>query len=277
MDILVLGHTGTLGRYMASYLHKSHNVTTVDKNKLNALTVSVQDLLEAVKHQDVVVNCIGMLKKQQKEDNVSVGDYMSINGVFPTALSVACDYTNTKLIGFSSDCIYTGNSGPYSESRLPDAVDPYGIAKSKEPLHCSVIRTSFIGEEIPGKERGLLEWVKSQRGGNIDGYTNCKWNGVTALFLAQTVCWILNNNAFFKCTKHVHSLPNIGMTKYELCKKINDMYDLGISINPVEGSNISGSDINGVLDRRLLSSCPDVDIPQREFDKQLYELKSYTF
>ena len=249
MDILVLGHTGTLGRYMASYLHKSHNVTTVDKNKLNALTVSVQDLLEAVKHQDVVVNCIGMLKKQQKEDNVSVGDYMSINGVFPTALSVACDYTNTKLIGFSSDCIYTGNSGPYSESRLPDAVDPYGIAKSKEPLHCSVIRTSF----------------------------NCKWNGVTALFLAQTVCWILNNNAFFKCTKHVHSLPNIGMTKYELCKKINDMYDLGISINPVEGSNISGSDINGVLDRRLLSSCPDVDIPQREFDKQLYELKSYTF
>lgn len=277
MKILILGHTGTLGRYIHSYLSKKFDVYTINRKGLNALTTTTDQIIEIVKKYDVVVNCIGMLKKQQKEENVSIGDYMHINGVFPTALSVACDHTKTKLVCFSSDCVYGGGSGPYTELNFPDAPDPYGIAKSKEPIGCTVIRTSFIGEETPGRQRGLLEWLRSQSNNAIDGYTNCIWNGVTALCLAKLVWWIIHNDAFFKTTKHYHSLPPNGMSKYDLCVKINRQFNFGIMINPKQATDISGSVVEGTLDRRLLTARPDIQLPMYDFQSQLYDLKNYDF
>ena len=70
MKILILGHTGTLGRYVHSYLSKKFDVYAINRKGLNALTTTTDQIIEIVKKYDVVVNCIGMLKKQQKEENV---------------------------------------------------------------------------------------------------------------------------------------------------------------------------------------------------------------
>lgn len=78
--------------------------------------------------------------------------YLKINTVFPHVLSGVCDSLHIKLIHPTTDCVYTGLKGSYTEKDIPDENGMYGMSKRLgEPENCCVIRTSIIGEEINHK------------------------------------------------------------------------------------------------------------------------------
>ena len=87
-----------------------------------------------------------------------------------------------------------------------------------------IIRTSFIGEYS-----GLLKWIISNKNNIIDGYNNCIWNGITALELAKFIKKIINLKLLDE--KIIHIFSNKKYSKYELCKLINKIYNLNISMN----------------------------------------------
>jgi len=61
------------------------------------------------------------------------------------------------FIHITTDCVFSGkNDKPYNELHYHDPEDFYGKSKSLgEPISCTTIRTSIIGEEM-GDGRSLL-------------------------------------------------------------------------------------------------------------------------
>jgi dTDP-4-dehydrorhamnose reductase len=238
MKILVLGYKGTLGRYVYTYL-KSKNYDIIGLSREN-LDVSDYDeghlravfLHKSLKKNDVIINCIGAIKPMV--DKYGTLNAIKINSLFPHLLSNGCEKDGHKMIHITTDCVFSGNDGLYNENSPHDCIDVYGKTKSLgEPANCTVVRTSIIGEEID-TSRSLLEWIKSTKDKTANGFTNHKWNGLTCLQVAKVFEEIIKNDYFWKGVRHIHS-PNI-FTKLEIVQTVSDIYDLNITLNPVEAA-----------------------------------------
>lgn len=234
MKIYLFGSTGMLGRYIYLLLTKYYNVNCImrkDYDIENDTFEKLEKILSSdLRENDIIINCAGIIPQKYLKDDYKV--YIKVNTLFPHKLGEMADKYNLKFIHITTDCVYDGTKGNYSESDLHTAKDIYGISKSLgEPKNATIIRTSIIGEEITGK-KSLIEWIKSNKDSEINGYTNHYWNGVTCLTLAKFIKSIIDNNNFWRGVKHIYS-ENI-VTKYDLCCYVNEIYSLNIKINKFE-------------------------------------------
>jgi dTDP-4-dehydrorhamnose reductase len=133
---------------------------------------------------DVVINCAGMTKARSGD----AVEAMRVNALGPHLLARACERAGVRLVHMSTDCVFSGLTGRYTEDDLPDPVDLYGRSKLAGEVtdgpHLTV-RTSFIGREL-GTRHGLLEWFLAQRG-RVSGYAGAIWSGLTAITLSRTL------------------------------------------------------------------------------------------
>ncbi len=170
---------------------------------------------------DCVVNCIGITKRLCTSDNTV--DAISINAMFPHKLEEFCKNLEIKLIQLSTDCIFSGNKGLYSETDSSDAEDLYGKSKFLGELTSSsslTLRKSTIGLELTNKH-GLVEWFLSQRG-QILGYSEAIYSGFTSSFLASIVEEIFTNYPDLNGVLNIASEP---ISKYELLVNLRDRLD----------------------------------------------------
>lgn len=232
MKVYVLGSNGMLGRYVFTYFKsKGYDVIGLTRKELDVIHLREEELRVKLFHlglkkDDVIINCIGMIKQRKDIDDI---DFIYINSMFPLILANVSENEGYKLIHPTTDCVYDGLKGYYNEDDLHNATDVYGKTKSLgEPKNATVIRTSIIGEEI-GQSRSLVEWVKSNKGKEIQGYLNHYWNGVTCLQFAKLCEIIINSNNYWKGVRHIYSNT---VTKYELVNIISSIYELNITINP---------------------------------------------
>lgn len=225
MKTLIIGSTGMLGNTAKKYFK---NVETLDRAELDLTDCSYEELAVAIdsKRCDVVINCAGLIKQRSVTD----AQMVAVNSLFPHRLAEICSLFGQKLFHITTDCVFSGLHGNYDELSPHDAKDLYGRSKSMgEPLRgCMVIRTSIIGEEEKNK-LSFLEWVRSNAGGTIDGYIDHFWNGVTCLELCKTINGILRGDWYEEGTHHLFSET---VNKYRLASIVNEVYDLGIKINP---------------------------------------------
>ena len=269
MKIFVLGSNGMLGRYVYSYFkHENYDVIGLTRKELDVLHLREEEIRAklfflGLRKDDVVINCIGMIKQRTDINDI---DFIYINSMFPHLLANVCENEGCKLIHPTTDCTYDGLMGRYTENSLHNATDVYGKSKSLgEPKNATVIRTSIIGEEI-GQTRSLVEWVKSNKGKEVNGYTNHLWNGVTCLQFAKIAKNIIDNNLYWEGVRHVYSDT---LSKFDLVNYISEIYDLNIKIKPFKTT------IN--CDRSLASNYNKMfDIPllyhQIEEMKDFYKL-----
>ena len=220
--VALFGSTGMLSNYVKKQLSVKTDIklTIVDRDTFDVMKDPIPDICS-----DVVINCIGLIP----QTNSNVEAFYKVNRDFPIELSKKCK----KLIHITTDCVFSGNTTEsYTESSLHDATNDYGLSKSQgEQMNATIIRTSIIGEETKNK-KSLLEWVKSNKGGEIDGYTNHYWNGVTCEELSRIIYKIISENLYWTGVRHIFSPETV--SKYELVSMINDVYGLGIKINPKE-------------------------------------------
>lgn len=234
MKIFVLGHSGMLGRYVFDYFrNKGYEVNGLSRNKLDASKIT-EPALRAIlddysaEKDDVIINCMGVIKSVI--DARGTIDAIKVNSLFPHMLGALSKEMGYKMIHITTDCVFSGNDGNYTEDSLHDCTDVYGKTKSLgEPTSCTVIRTSIIGDEVT-TNRSLIEWVKSQRGNEINGYLNHHWNGMTCFQTAKVFEDIITHNKFWGGVRHIFS-PN-SLTKHELVSAIAKTYDLDIKITP---------------------------------------------
>jgi dTDP-4-dehydrorhamnose reductase len=174
-----------------------------------------------------VINCIGIIKQiQAASDPV---ESIAINALFPNQLARLTSARRVKLIHFSTDCVFSGKNGNYTEDDYPDPGDLYGRTKllgevsSPDSL---TLRTSIVGHELQG-HHGLLDWFLAQRSGHAKGFAKARFSGLTTLDFAELVSYIIGALPDLHGLWHVSSDP---ISKFDLLGIVNQIYGLNIDL-----------------------------------------------
>ena len=258
MKLLILGSNGLLGNTLTKYFFEKSNYETYgflkDSSKLkffkkkyiNRLIIiqnilNTTDLRRNIKAlmPDVIINCIGQTNKIRGKNLDNIENYININSLFPFRLKEICEEIQSRLIHFSSDCVFSGEKGFYSERDNPDPIDLYGKSKLLGEIddeNIITIRKSVIGHELDSR-KGLLEWFLNQEG-SVEGYKEAIFSGLTVLELARIIDMYILPNKDIKGIIHLSGDP---ISKYDLLKIIANQYNKTINIEPNEEIKIDRS------------------------------------
>ena len=232
--ILLFGSNGMLGRYVFKKLSSFTKIVAINRCDFDIFKdewVTLHEIISQNK-DSVIINCCGIIPQKFEQKNENLKMYIRVNTLFPHKLAEFSKEFNCKLIHITTDCVYDGTLGNYKESESHNPSNIYGTTKSLgEPENVTVIRTSIIGEELNSK-KSLIEWLISRKKTKINGFKNHYWNGITCLTLANIIEKIIRENIFWNGVKHIFSPDSV--SKYELCKYINEIYNLEIEINEFE-------------------------------------------
>ena len=186
---------------------------------------------------NLVINCVGVVKQLSSSNNPLVA--LPLNSLLPHRLAVVCKLAGARLIHLSTDCVFTGNDGLYTEDDIPDAQDLYGVSKRLGEVNCPhaiTLRTSIIGHELKGN-RSLIDWFLSQEG-RIDGFDQAIYSGLPAVEIARIIKDFVIPNDELSGLYHVSSSP---ITKYELLNTVAEIYGKNIEIKRSSGLKIDRS------------------------------------
>jgi dTDP-4-dehydrorhamnose reductase len=184
-------------------------------------------------HPDVVVNCIGIVKQDAAaKDAVSS---IVVNALFPHRLAHLCRAAGVRMVHLSTDCVFSGRAGNYSEDARPDATDLYGRTKLLGEVdydNCLTIRTSMIGRELQGSQ-GLIEWflAEAASGRQVRGFKRAVFSGLTTIALAQLIADLLVNQLHLSGVWHV---ATDAINKFDLLSLVRNVYGLDVEIEPDE-------------------------------------------
>ena len=194
MKILVLGHKGMLGHMVHKVFSNNYEVVTID----DRFPDWSKDMFNGV---DFIINCIGAIPQKTNE--------FDINWQIPIWLNAN---TNCKVIHPATDCEFDNSNYGLSKKRATDYIKDYCETTK-------IIQTSIIGPEL-NSNVSLLEWFLSQKG-EVDGYTEAIWNGVTSLEWAKQCKIIIDN---WDITPILTILYSNKVSKFKLLIIIQECY-----------------------------------------------------
>lgn len=223
--ILVAGAGGMLGTWLCAKYPK--DVLGFSRTELDITDESgIERCLKHLK-PDVVINAAGIVKNR----DVSSAQMYLVNAASPHKLARVCRMQGIRLIHISTDCVFSGLSGQYTELDIPDAEDVYGRSKRLGEIQDVpdqlTIRTSFVGWPDP-TNRGLLAWLREQPASStVSGYTRSMWNGLTVNALSE----YLMEYAYNRSSGVLHLFGET-VSKYTLLETVNRVYNWGYVIHP---------------------------------------------
>jgi dTDP-4-dehydrorhamnose reductase len=246
MKFLVLGCNGMAGHTISLYLQEQgHDVFGFDRVASKYIksvagdardTESIKTLIKEGKY-DSVINCIGILN-QFAEQNKSLASFL--NSFFPHFLAEVTSNTDTQVIHMSTDCVFSGKKGEYTESDFRDGETFYDRSKALGELEDDkniTLRNSIVGPDINPNGIGLMNWFMQQNS-EINGFTKAMWTGQTTLQLAKT----MEAAAKEKAHGLYNTVPDHSISKYDLLGLFNHyLRGDSIKIHPIEGINLDKS------------------------------------
>lgn len=227
------------GRRLIDFEIASQNqiIPNIDVTNDVALRDTVKDL-----RPEVVINAVGVIK--QLPTSKDVINTLQVNSILPHKLSrLGCEF-GFRVIQISTDCVFLGTKGNYSEKDPADALDLYGRSKNLGEITDGdnvTIRTSIIGREL-STSHSLIEWFLAKSGGRIKGYANAIYSGFPTIVFADIIRSLLFEHRQLRGLYHISSEP---IDKYSLLLLVNQAYGTNVTID---------RDENFKLDRSLDSS-----------------------
>lgn len=225
MRFLVLGASGMAGHLISLHLEeRGHDVTGFSRRGVPFLDSQVLGdardealLSETVASggYDVVINCVGVLNRAAETNP----DAAWLNGELPHALARMTEDVPTRVFHMSTDCVFAGNTGPYTEVSVPDGTSAYDRTKAAGELNDGkdlTFRNSIVGPDMSPRGIGLLNWFMQQPG-PVKGYTGAIWTGLTTLELAKA----MEREAGEDATGLVNMVPEGSISKYDLLGLFN--------------------------------------------------------
>ena len=260
MKVLVLGASGMLGnaafrlfaesdgfdvvgtvrgersRKLFSESLQSALISGVDVENIDSLMRVFGDT-----KPDLVINCIGLVKQLAEADDPLAA--IPINSLLPHRLARLCAVAGARFVHMSTDCVFSGSKGMYTESDPSDAKDLYGRSKflgEVDYLNAVTLRTSIIGHELEGA-RSLVGWFLSQSG-PVKGFKKAIFSGLPTVEIARLIRDYVIPNPCLHGLYHVSADP---ISKYDLLRLVANTYGKAIDIE---------ADERFVIDRSLDSS-----------------------
>jgi len=252
MRILILGGSGMLGHKLLIGLRAAgHDVScTLRESRASPLArlpiftgsqtlwgidaidwPSLRALLRA--HQpEVVINAVGIIKQRQLA--TSAIPSIQINALLPHQLAETLASWNGRLIHFSSDCVFSGDRGNYTEADNCDADDLYGRSKFLGEVttagNAVTLRSSIIGRELHHHE-SLLDWFLANNHNEVKGFTRVIYSGLTTNEFVHVVDLILTRHPQLSGLYQVASEP---LSKHDLLRLVAEAFRLDVRITPTD-------------------------------------------
>jgi len=193
------------------------------KQLITGVDVENQDsLVRALIHvrPNVVVNCVGLVKQLAEADDPLRA--LPINSLLPHRLAMLCQAVGARLVHFSTDCVFSGAKGYYSETDAPDALDLYGRSKLLGEVrypNAITLRTSIIGHELVGS-KSLIGWFLSAPS-PVQGFTRAVFSGLPTVELSRVVHDIVLPRTDLHGVYHVAAKP---INKFDLLHLVAEAY-----------------------------------------------------
>ncbi|MFT0876652.1 SDR family oxidoreductase [Rhodopseudomonas sp. G2_2311] len=203
--ILVLGAAGMLGnavyRFMSQIGRFDVRGTVRSTNSVAPFSAELRDRLMSnvdldnfdtlsdvlrKSRPDVVINCVGLVKQLSAANDPLLA--VPVNTMLPHRLARLCALGGARLVHVSTDCVFDGKKGSYTESDVPNAYDLYGRSKLLGEVdypNAVTLRTSIIGHELSGAH-GLIDWFLSQKG-PVRGFSRAIFSGLPTVELARVM------------------------------------------------------------------------------------------
>lgn len=178
---------------------------------------------------DVVVNCVGIVK-QRAEAKAALPSIM-VNALLPHRLAATLAAWQGRLVHISTDCVFRGRRGHYTEDDPSDAEDLYGRTKflgEVSEANAITLRTSMIGRELR-EHRSLLDWLLQQNGRIIRGYRRAFYSGLTTNELANVIVDLIDAHPTLT---GLYQVTSDTITKYDLLRLIVETFGLDIRVEP---------------------------------------------
>ena len=274
MRILILGSTGVLGKTLQLYLSKKNiDFLTLSREKSKNRNINLKNFSNFKKLGQIIskikpthiINCIGVTKFNNTYKNKKLT--ISLNTKMPIYLAKFCKLNKIYLLHISTDCVFSGKKGNYSDNSVKDSKDLYGLSKNKGEVKnkfTSTIRTSFIGPELNTK-KSLLSWFLNEKK-FVRGYSKAFFSGLTSLELCKII-----DNYFIKKNILQNKIINIGsrrISKFMLLTKIRMIFKKKIDIVRYQNFIIDRS-----LDSKKFRKLSNYKVVK--WDKMLLELKKF--
>lgn len=267
MKILVLGSTGMLGHVVSQYFsERQYEVLKTTRKSNDTLYFDVEkdikqlDRIVEQTKPNVVINCIGILN-QKAEDNKTLA--VIANSLLPHYIDQLSEKYSFKFIHISTDCVFSGNTGSYTEDSFQDATSFYGRSKALGEINNNrsvTLRTSIVGPDINENGIGLFNWFMKQTG-EVQGFTNVIWTGVTTIELAKQIEFAIKNDL-----KGLYNVVNGNVIdKYSLLQLFKEKFNKEIEIIP-NGEQVSKKTL-------LPSQKCHFDIPS--YEQMIEEMKNW--
>ena len=248
LKVLILGGTGMLGHQLCMTL-SNHNVTatvrklsvatTILSDVFDSKFIETSDILSPVELQrifkvvrpEVVINAIAAVK--QHGSTISDFMYYKVNSVFPWQVATLCAELGIRFVHISTDGVFDGAIGNYSEASVPTANDVYGLSKAIGEVVADdvlTLRTSIIGFEIADQRLGLLEWFVGETNRVVSGYNHAWFSGVTTETLSSEIDYLLANPNM----RGIYNIGSHSISKYSLLNMIRTHLGIGNYVEPCE-------------------------------------------
>lgn len=260
IKVLILGAAGMLGNAVLRFFAQSDGFEAFGSARsASALRLLPQQVRERVicgidvENSDslarlfaqvrpaLVINCVGLVKQLAEVDDPLQA--IPINALLPHRLARLCQVAGARFVHISTDCVFSGSKGMYTEHDPADAQDLYGRSKHLGEVDCPnavTLRTSIIGHELAGAH-GLVGWFLAQTG-PVRGFTRAVFSGLPTAELARVIRDHVVPRPQMHGLYHVSADP---VSKYELLRLVAQAYGRDNAINP---------DDELVIDRSLDSS-----------------------
>lgn len=247
MKILVLGATGMLGNALLREFAASPGLEpwgTVRSARAAGLLpeevrdrlvpgVDVGDADALVRAFDIVrpqlvVNCIGLVKQLASADDPL--EAIPVNALLPHRLARLCALADARFVHMSTDCVFSGKTGRYTEADYADAKDLYGRSKflgEVDYLNAITLRTSIIGHELQGA-RSLINWFLAQEG-STRGFGKAIFSGLPTVEIARVIRDYVIPHPELHGVYHLSAEP---IDKLSLLRLVADAYGKAIDIVP---------------------------------------------
>ncbi len=213
---------------------------------------------------DVIVNCIGVLNKDA-EDHPDKAIWF--NGYFPHFLEAETKNTNTSIIHISTDCVFSGKKGGYTEKDIKDGYGFYAQSKAigeLDNVKDLTLRTSIIGPELNANGIGLFHWFMQQKNNAVvSGFSKAFWSGITTIELAKVIHSAISQNL----TGLIEITQKGKIDKYNLLKLFNKFFRNN-TISIYENSEYR-------VDKSMISVREDFNYELPDYPDMLNEMKNW--
>ena len=223
-NVVILGAGGQVGRELGqiypgakSFFHKSEGSDIIDLAKQDDLEKKILEI-----KPKIIINAAALANVDLCEKNKSLS--YSVNGLSLFTITKVARKLDASLYHISTDYVFDGSEGNYSERSIPNPINYYGFSKligdtfAMSYEKSAVIRTSGVFGHSNNFPIFVINTLKSNKQVNaIKGY----YSPIHAKILARAIRYLIDTNFY-----GIINVAADKISRYEFAIRLADRFNL---------------------------------------------------